>query len=142
MNLLVVGAGEMGRWFARTVAAGSATAPSVAFTDTDPSAARETADAFERGPARAVPTDTDETFDAVAFAVPIPALESMPKFEFHIGPDVTEAGDESRRSILPSPYVVAETGASDYCDFSFQFDANITVEPVIPGGVFETDHIR
>ncbi|WP_436932736.1 prephenate dehydrogenase [Halosimplex halobium] len=86
MNLLVVGAGEMGRWFARTVAAGTPDPPAVAFTDTDPGAAREAADALgdpgDAGAsasttARAVPTDTDETFDVVCFAVPIPALDSV-----------------------------------------------------------------
>ncbi len=81
MNLLVVGAGEMGRWFARTVAAGSPDPPAVAFTDTDPSAAREAADALDESgggtTARAVPTDTDETFDVVCFAVPIPALDAV-----------------------------------------------------------------
>ncbi|WP_459194022.1 prephenate dehydrogenase/arogenate dehydrogenase family protein [Halosimplex sp. J119] len=76
MNLLVVGAGEMGRWFARTLAAGTPDPPSIAFTDADPSVAREAADSVEDFSARAVPTDTDETFDAVAIAVPIPAVES------------------------------------------------------------------
>jgi len=79
MNLLAVGAGEMGRWFARTVAAGTPDPTAVAFTDTDPSAAREAAaDLSADGTdARAVPTDTDEAFDAVCFAVPIPAVESV-----------------------------------------------------------------
>ncbi|MFB6141022.1 MAG: prephenate dehydrogenase/arogenate dehydrogenase family protein [Halosimplex sp.] len=89
MNLLVVGAGEMGRWFARAIADGSPDPPAVAFVDADPSVAREAADAFDPGgertgsapdaavrEARAVPTDTDETFDAVVLAVPIPAVES------------------------------------------------------------------
>jgi len=102
MNLLVVGAGEMGRWFARTVAAGLPDPPAVAFTDADPSVAREAAASLDDGgdeptgdpdaageldtedtelnfgvqSARAVPTDTDETFDLVVIAVPIPALES------------------------------------------------------------------
>lgn len=86
MNMLVVGAGEMGRWFARTVAAGSPDEPSMAVTDADPSVAREAVETFDRrGVAdadnavdvRAVPTDTEERFDAVAVAVPIPALESV-----------------------------------------------------------------
>lgn len=82
MNLLVVGAGEMGRWLARTVAAGRPEEPSVAFADADPSVAREAAESFDRhddgdaASVRAVPTDTDETFETVAIAVPIPALES------------------------------------------------------------------
>ena len=66
MNVLVVGAGAMGRWFARTVRDAAA----VAFTDTDPSVARAAADAVD---GRAVPTDTDEAFDVVCIAVPMPA---------------------------------------------------------------------
>mgnify|MGYP000642795342 CR=1 FL=1 len=79
MNLLVVGAGEMGRWLARTVATGTPDSPAVAFTDTDPSAARDAATRLSADgtDARAVPTDTDEAFDAVCFAVPIPAVESV-----------------------------------------------------------------
>ncbi|WP_123534251.1 NAD(P)-binding domain-containing protein [Halosimplex salinum] len=84
MNLLVVGAGEMGRWFARTVAAGTPDPPAVAFTDTDPSVARDAAAELSRSThassdessARAVPTDTEERFDVVVFAVPIPAVEA------------------------------------------------------------------
>ncbi|QPV62899.1 prephenate dehydrogenase [Halosimplex litoreum] len=82
MNLLVVGAGEMGRWFARTVTAGAPDPPPVAFTDTDPSAAREAAAACDAAvddapDARVVPTDTDERFDVVCFAVPIPAVGTV-----------------------------------------------------------------
>jgi prephenate dehydrogenase len=79
MELLVVGAGEMGRWFARTVAAGSPDPPAVAFTDTDPSAARDAVSdlSTDGTDARAVPTDTGERFDVVSFAVPIPAVESV-----------------------------------------------------------------
>lgn len=78
MNLLVVGAGEMGRWFARTVAVGLPDRPAVAFTDADPSVARDATEQLDSGvqSARAVPTDTEETFDLVVIAVPMPALES------------------------------------------------------------------
>jgi len=62
MNLLVVGAGEMGRWLADTVDA------DVAVTDADPAVAE--AAAAPRS-VRAVPADTDETFDAVGLAVPM-----------------------------------------------------------------------
>jgi len=62
MNLLVVGAGEMGRWLADTVDA------TVAFTDADPDVA---ADAAADREARAVDPDTDEAFDAVCLAVPM-----------------------------------------------------------------------
>ena len=69
MNLLVVGSGAMGRWFADTLAEHVA----VAFTDTDPAVAR--AAAHERG-GRAVPTDTTERFDVVCIAVPMPAARA------------------------------------------------------------------
>jgi prephenate dehydrogenase len=67
MDLLVVGAGEMGRWVARTVDR------PVALADVDPDAAERAA--AELG-CRAVPVDTDERFDAVCLAVPISAVEA------------------------------------------------------------------
>lgn len=66
MQLLVVGAGEMGRWFA-----GHCGADAVAFADRDPEMARAAAAGFEG--ARAVSLDTDERFDVVCLAVPISA---------------------------------------------------------------------
>jgi len=66
MNLLVVGAGEMGRWLADTIDA------DVAFTDADPDVA---ADAAADREARAVDPDTNETFDAVGLAVPMSVVE-------------------------------------------------------------------
>ena len=62
----MVGAGEMGRWFAR-----ASGADTVAFADRDPAVAREAADAVDGG--RVVPLDGDERFDAVCVAVPMPA---------------------------------------------------------------------
>lgn len=64
MQLLVVGAGEMGRWFAR-----HSGADTVAFADTDPAVASEAAAAL--GNASVVPLDTDERFEAVCLAVPM-----------------------------------------------------------------------
>ncbi|HET7324263.1 MAG TPA: prephenate dehydrogenase/arogenate dehydrogenase family protein [Halococcus sp.] len=69
MNILVVGAGTMGRWFARTVTA--ETDVEIAFADTDPDAAATAAD--ELG-GRAVALDTDERFDTVCLAVPIAVI--------------------------------------------------------------------
>jgi len=66
MNLLVVGAGAMGRWFADATATAFG---DVAFADADPEAA---AAAAGRVSGRAVGLSTDETFDAVCIAVPIP----------------------------------------------------------------------
>ena len=67
MDLVVVGAGEMGRWFAR-----ASGADAVAFADVDPGAARAAADAIEG--ARTTPLDADETFDAACIAVPMPVV--------------------------------------------------------------------
>jgi len=67
METLVVGAGAMGRWFARTVAA------DVAFADADPEAADAAAEAIG---GRSVPLDADGRFDAVCVAVPISAGEA------------------------------------------------------------------
>jgi prephenate dehydrogenase len=68
MNVLVVGAGEMGRWFGATVSADA----DVAYADTDPDAA--TAAAAATG-GRTVPTDTTESFDAVCLAVPMSVVD-------------------------------------------------------------------
>jgi prephenate dehydrogenase len=67
MNVLVVGAGSMGQWFARTLREHADAA--AVFTDTDSDAARRAADAVG---GRAVPTDTEERFDVVSIAVPMP----------------------------------------------------------------------
>ncbi|MFB6304068.1 MAG: prephenate dehydrogenase/arogenate dehydrogenase family protein [Haloferacaceae archaeon] len=62
MDLLVVGAGEMGRWIGDRLDA-------AAYADRDPAAARAAAG----DDARAVPLDGDERFEAVCLAVPISA---------------------------------------------------------------------
>lgn len=64
MQLLVVGAGEMGRWFARRSGA-----EEVAFADRDREAALEAAAALENG--RAVALDATDSFDVVCLAVPM-----------------------------------------------------------------------
>ncbi|PSP82938.1 prephenate dehydrogenase [Halobacteriales archaeon QS_1_68_17] len=73
MDLLVVGAGAMGRWFAAAVADGSADPVAVAFADADPAAAKAAAD--EVG-GSVVDEAGDDRFDAVCVAVPIPAAAS------------------------------------------------------------------
>lgn len=65
MNLLIVGAGTMGRWVADTVNA------DVAFADRDVAAAESAAEAVD---GRTVPLDTGERFDAVCLAVPMSAV--------------------------------------------------------------------
>ena len=70
MNVLVVGAGAMGRWFADAVRAGFEPAR-VAFADPDDAAASAAADTAD---GRTVPLDTDESFAVVCVAVPIPVV--------------------------------------------------------------------
>jgi prephenate dehydrogenase len=68
MDLLVVGAGEMGRWLAGVVADDRDV--TVAFADADPAAARAAAGTVG---GEAVALDGDDRFDAVCLAVPMPA---------------------------------------------------------------------
>ncbi len=65
MDVLIVGAGAMGRWFADAIGA------SVAFADVDDDAARAAA---ERVDGRTVALDGTERFDAVCLAVPMSEL--------------------------------------------------------------------
>jgi prephenate dehydrogenase len=69
MNVLVVGAGTMGRWVGRVLADVS---QSVAVTDADPATAREAAAQLDCR----VFDSADDGFDVVCLAVPMPAVES------------------------------------------------------------------
>lgn len=69
MDLLIVGAGEMGRWFGAT-ALDALEDPKIAFADADPAVAEAAA-----GAVGGRPLDGDDEFDAVCLAVPISALE-------------------------------------------------------------------
>lgn len=69
MDVLIVGAGAMGRWFGEVVS-GSET--EIAFVDRDEEIATEAAAAVG---GRALSIKTTERFDLVCFAVPIPAVE-------------------------------------------------------------------
>jgi len=72
MDILVVGAGEIGRWIADTVSADeSPIDATVSFADRDPEVA---ADAAAGRDAEAVPVDGDTTHDAVCLAVPMSAV--------------------------------------------------------------------
>lgn len=71
MKLLVVGAGAMGRWFAETVVTA---ADGVGFVDADPDAARAAVDGVG---GRVVDPATDESFDLVCVAVPMPAAPDV-----------------------------------------------------------------
>ncbi len=81
MQLLVVGAGEMGRWFAP-----HSGADAIAFTDRNAETAA--AAAATMPDARSVPLDTDERFDVVCVAVPMSAVPEA--IEEH-APKATEA---------------------------------------------------
>jgi prephenate dehydrogenase len=92
MDLLVVGAGTMGRWFARSLAPA---VDHVAFADDDPAAARAAVAGFEERvadhenpPAAAV--DDDNPVDIVCVAVPISAVE----------PAVAEHGPRAERAVV------------------------------------------
>ena len=67
MEVLVVGAGDMGRWFARTVG------EPVAFADVDAEAAEDAAGAVA---GRVVDVDADDSFDLVCVAVPMRLTEA------------------------------------------------------------------
>lgn len=101
MELLVVGAGEIGRWVARSVGA------DVALADRDPDVAEAGADELARdvavdGETRAVALDTDETFDGVCLAVPISAVADA----------VATHADRAERAMLDVAGVMAEPVAA------------------------------
>jgi len=70
MDLLIVGAGEMGRWFGATALDGLGDLE-LTFADADPAVAEAAAEVVGGRP-----LDGDDEFDAVCFAVPIPSLEA------------------------------------------------------------------
>ncbi|PSQ38255.1 prephenate dehydrogenase [Halobacteriales archaeon SW_5_70_135] len=77
MDLLAVGGGAMGRWFARALPG-----TDVTVADTDPVVAREAADVLSGRTLVDTDTDTDtdaddtDGYDLVCVAVPIPAVEA------------------------------------------------------------------
>jgi prephenate dehydrogenase len=73
MDVCIVGAGEMGSWLGATLAAAD-TDFDLAFADTDPAAAERAATAVGGRAVPAPPASSPERFDAVALAVPIPAV--------------------------------------------------------------------
>ena len=70
MELLVVGAGAMGRWFADALVA--ETDITVTFADTDPEAATAAAEAVG---GRTVALESDKHFDVVCLATPLSVVE-------------------------------------------------------------------
>jgi len=139
MNVLVVGAGEMGRWFAETLAT-ELSLTGLAFVDTDETAA---ADASETLGGRAVPASTGERFDLVCLAVPIPSLEAA----------VETWADSADRAVVDvtgvmEPAVTALRSAAPTVErvsfhplfASERAPGNVAVVPDSPGPV--TDRVR
>ncbi|MFH5799124.1 prephenate dehydrogenase/arogenate dehydrogenase family protein [Haladaptatus sp. CMAA 1911] len=89
MNVLVVGAGAMGRWFAEAIPA------DIAFADAEPGVAEEAARTAD---GRAVALESDESFDVVCLAVPMPAISEA----------VEEHAPKADRAILDVSGVMAE----------------------------------
>lgn len=78
MDVLVVGAGAMGRWMGRVLDADAPGEVSLFFADQHTDAAFEAADELD---GTMVALDTVETFDAVCIAVPIPYVSgTIPDF--------------------------------------------------------------
>lgn len=90
MNVLVVGAGAMGRWFAESIDC------DLVFADADPAVAEDAA--RELG-GRAVALDTEDSFDAVCFAVPMPA----------VGDAIEEHAPKAERALLDVSGVMADS---------------------------------
>ncbi|MDX1747953.1 MAG: prephenate dehydrogenase, partial [Halobacteriales archaeon] len=78
MDLLIVGAGAMGRWFAGVVDA------DIAFADVDLTAAEDAADTLG---GRAVPLAGEERFDVVCLAVPMDVVTSAVESQAHRASD-------------------------------------------------------
>lgn len=128
MKLFVVGAGEMGRWLARTLAPAL---DDVAFADVDPAAAEAAADAVGDGAddstagcpaaspasvdARVVSPDTKEPFDCVALAVPIPAVPDA--VEAHAANAATGALVDVSGAMTDPLAAMAEHAEAEYASF-------------------------
>ena len=119
MKLLVVGAGEMGRWVADTVDA------DVAFCDADPSVA---ADAAAPRGARRVPPATDESFEVVCLAVPMSAI---PNAVETYAPSATDAIFDVS-GVMADPLAAMAEAAPDLERASFH---PLFAPPRVPGNV-------
>ena len=91
MEVLIVGAGAMGRWFAEAIDRGET---SIAFADVDDTAAREAADAIG---GRTVPVTTEERFDVVCLAVPLSVVADA----------IADHAPKARRAIVDVTGVMA-----------------------------------
>ncbi|MCL9817166.1 prephenate dehydrogenase/arogenate dehydrogenase family protein [Natronocalculus amylovorans] len=120
MELLVVGAGEMGRWLADTVDA------SVAFADLDSAVAVDAA--AGRPTCRTVETDTDEQFDAVCLSVPMSAV--VPAIEQYAENATGAIFDIS--GVMAAPLSAMETHAPSIERASYH---PLFAPPRIPGNI-------
>lgn len=140
MKTLVVGAGEMGRWAARTL---RPVADRVALADTNPQAAMDAAEAVVDG--RVVPLDTDESFDCVLLAVPIPAVaDAVAEY----ADNVTEGAIVDVSGVMTTPLKAMAAYAHDeYASFHPLFappraPGRIAYVPGEAGSVVETVRSR
>ena len=125
MNLLVVGAGEMGRWLADTVAAADEPTAEIAFLDVDPAVARDAA--ADRN-ARQVDPETTERFDCVCLAVPMSAVESA--IEQHA--PLADRAVFDLSGVMDRPLAALNTHAPDCERASFH---PLFAPPRVPGNV-------
>jgi prephenate dehydrogenase len=102
MELLVVGAGAMGRWLAGALRENGPPSLDLSVLDVDAGAAREAADALD---AEQVDPETDETYEAVCFAVPILAA----------GEAITTYGGQAERAVFDVTGTMAEPVAAMRC---------------------------
>ncbi|MUV86378.1 prephenate dehydrogenase/arogenate dehydrogenase family protein [Natronomonas sp. CBA1123] len=136
MQLLVVGAGEMGRWFAR-----HSGADAVAFADRDPEVAREAAD--ETADATTVPLDTDERFEVVCVAVPMTAVpDAIAEHATKATEAVVDVSGEMRDSVAAlSTHAESRERASFHPLFSAS-NAPGNIPIVVDSGGATVDAIR
>ncbi len=99
MELLVVGAGAMGRWLARALREDGPPSLQLSVCDVDSEAAREAAEALD---AETVAPGTDDTFEAVCVAVPIPAA----------GEAIATYGGQAERAVFDVTGTMAEPVAA------------------------------
>ncbi|MEZ3143723.1 prephenate dehydrogenase [Halobaculum sp. MBLA0143] len=111
MELLVVGAGEMGRWLADTLAP---RLDSVAFADRTAGAAEAAAREQTAVDSRAVALETGDAFDVVALAVPIPAVGGAVRSH---APNATGALVDVTGAMAPALTAMERHAVSEYASF-------------------------
>lgn len=134
MELLVVGAGEMGRWLADTLAS---RADSVAFADRAAGAAEAAAREQEGVDSRAVALETGDAFDVVALAVPMPAVGGAVRSH---APNATGALVDVTGVMAPALTAMERHAVSEYASFHPLFAPPRAPGRVayVPGEVGET----